>query len=879
MSSGTRPAPVAGNRSKRRMVEPDDDGRSNPPLMDDSAANPKRQRVSRACDSCRSKKDKCDGVRPICSTCASLSRPCTYKANPKKRGLPTGYIRSIELLWGLVFCKIQGSEEVVRALMRTANMPSHLATMGKEAEGSDTLLSSWKNSNLLKDLERMLLFLEQPEDEQNRVIENDSPPDGEASSVLSADALEWHMPESLADSPAKTTPSAASIPRLPPPLTRPMRDSETQTPNDPSIQQFSSSVSLPLSNPTSTAIAVKLPSNAWPLLDIYFSYTQCWFPILEKHDILRTAFRLSENDTPVDVSLAGSGDYAALWSILTLASIQEASISATRQLSQSCGDKSNLNQLYTTAQRLIPGEDGPYELGHVQALLILSLVKIGQQDWPAAWMLVGRAIRIYQCLGLNSTLASNDMQPSGRSKHVFLGCFVLETLVALRTGQVPCLRKEDLSRVGPINEDGLEEWHPWEDQTGLRPVEPSRGSFHRGPLHALSTFNRLVSLMCIQNDLCCVRQNATDFSQLESLQRQLQLWVSSLPKSYRIDLQSNPLKPASPHIFGLEMMYQGAGAALSQEFAAGKDCSLSVSHKMHVTESLKRLLMLLQQYMETYSLSATCPTFGLILTLGISGDKTVELEPGLKQKLQSFSSHLSTVWSVQSAPIEPCADQRPASVSTAPRQPALFVESPTASSMPSSAPRSTPRRISGLENPPRPSPSASNPYISNPWMRAPNMDDTPVLSLPTPTPSVNINRGVEASQMKDHSPHRPRPSISSTKPMNAPMIPEFASPYPPTGPQYQTPYSDPSLSLGSFVDIDGYGSLQRPRIAPDLDALFDELASLDGTEKIDNQPEFMQNLGFVPDAGMPELYAYGGQVEPYFLPTQPLPSDAHEQPP
>jgi hypothetical protein len=52
------------------------------------------------------------------------------------------------------------------------------------------------------------------------------------------------------------------------------------------------------------------------------------------------------------------------------------------------------------------------------------------------------------------------------------------------------------------------------------------------------------------------------------------------------------------------------------------------------------------------------------------------------------------------------------------------------------------------------------------------------------------------------------------------------------GGQYPATYQDPSLGLSPFVDMDGYGPARRqPRIAPDLDALFDELASLDGAEK------------------------------------------------
>ncbi|GES59072.1 quinic acid utilization activator [Aspergillus terreus] len=880
MSSDTRPAPAATNRSKRRLIDPEDDARQHP-ATEDSSANPKRQRVSRACDSCRSKKDKCDGVQPVCSTCASLSRPCTYKANPKKRGLPTGYIRTIELLWGLVFCKIQGSEEVVRALLKQANMPSHLATMGKEAEGSDTLLSSWKNSVVLRDIEKMLLFLEQPEEEQNRAAENESPADAEGSSVLSADALEWHMPESTADgrehstasgySPVKT-PSAASTARHHAP--RPMRDSAIQTTLVDAIPPL-----LPPSAQT-TETNFKLPANTWPLLDIYFSYTQCWFPILEKHDILRTAFRLSEDDTAISPVSAGSGDYAALWAILTLASFQEASIATIRQLPRTAGDHPNPNQLYTTTIKLIPTEDGVYEMGHVQALLILSLVKIGQQDWPAAWRLVGRAIRIFQCLGLDLTSPATSNGGGGgpgRTRHAFLGCFVLETLVAVRTGHLPSLRKECLSEVGAINEDGLEEWHPWEDQTGLRAVEQGRGSFHRGPLHALSTFNRLVSLMCIMNDFCCLTWNSITTPQLGSLQRQLQLWLTALPKSYRIDLQGNMNKPASPHIFGLEMMYESAAVVLSREIAVRNEGESGIAYKQGVIEGSKRLLMLVQRYMETYSLSATCPTFGALLTLAIQPrESTADVEPGLKQKLQSFSSHLSTVWSTQENLVVDLSSEGPILRPSVPpvSRPSLSTFDSPASSLPPSASsgEGAMRRTSALDEGRSGFPAADS-FLSNPWMRpAPSMDDNSGLSLPTPTPSININRTTDASR----TPHRHRPSLSATKPMNAPpMIPDLTSPFPPTAPHYQTPYNDPNLNLGSFVDMDAYGPLHRPRIAPDLDALFDELASLDGTEKADNQPEFMQNLGFVPDAGIPELYSYASQVEPFLLAqTQPLPHEA-----
>ncbi|KAL4924440.1 putative C6 transcription factor QutA [Aspergillus undulatus] len=858
MSSDTRQATGGSARSKRRLTDAvDDDGRQIP-ANDDPTSNPKRQRVSRACDSCRSKKDKCDGAQPICSTCASLSRPCTYRANPKKRGLPTGYIRTLELLYGLIFTKIQGSEEVVRTLLRAANIPSHLATMGKEAEGSDTLLSSWKNSIVLKEIERLLAFLEQPDEERARG-DLESPAEADGSSVLSPETLEWHLPESLdgRENSLAIGPSPVRAPLASRSITCTARDSSTQTVSDLFEEPAIDGSSLPRSgispNPPQDH-HLQLPPNPWPLLDIYFSYTQCWFPILEKHDILRTAFRHADNGC--NPSASDSGDQAALWAVLALASIQQASISATRQLADIPEDRPDPNQLYTQARSLIPTETGTYELGHVQALLILSLVKLGQQDWTAAWILIGQAVRTAQSLGLTNPPISSTEEGSkaaGRSKHVFLGCFLLETLVAAQTGQMPSLRKADLTNVGLINEDGLEEWHPWEDQTGLRPVDTFRGSFHRGPLHALSTFNRLLSLMCILNDLCCWGQApANSLSHLQALERQLQLWLSALPKSYRIDLPTVPTKPASPHIFGLEMIYEAIASSLSLQLAVQKNERHGLRRAL---EGSQRLVSLLQAYMETYSLSATCPTFGLALGLCLpqAGVKKshwpFEADPGIKHKLQSFSAHLATVWVHDSGLSQPRSEARVNS----------FPKSPAAQNVGNNL------RVTSLVDESRQmNLSTPDSYLSPTWMRPSAVDENAVLSLPTPASSLNIPPGIESSNPPQQISHHHRSSASG-RPNGAPILSNPIAPFSTPGPQYQQTYNNPSLTFNSLVDIEGAG-IRRPRIAPDLDALFDELASLDGTDRMDNQPEFMQNLGFVPEAGIPELYPYTSQRDPFLIP-------------
>lgn len=877
---------------------------------EEMTAQPKRQRVSRACDSCRSKKDKCDGMQPVCSTCASLCRPCTYKANPKKRGLPTGYIRSLELLWGLAFEKIHGSQDVMCALLRSIDLPSHLATMGKEAEGSDTLLSSFKNSTMLKDVERLLAALEQPEDERegNQQSYSDGVTSLDVDGILaSSEAQEWRVPEGL-EHREVTLPAGVSTSRdfmiasPPGPGEYSTRDCGVQTLEVDEFRAHPLPVDLTANDQRvlSTSMLPQLPYDAWPLLDIYFSYTHCWFPILEKHDILRTAFQYTEGDVTMAHTVPGSGNHAALWAVLTLASLQNASNHASRNSDQLHQGLSS-SQLYDVARGLIPTEHGPYEIGHVQALLILSLIKLGQREWIPAWILIGHAVRIAHALELNQpSLHSSQARPTeqskqlGRVKHVYLGCFVLETLIAEQTSNYPSLRRDDLSSVGPINEDGLEEWHPWEDQTELRPTQTSRASMQRGPLHALSTFNRLVSLVSILNDLCCLKQHSTlSRSQLESLKLQLQRWGSTLPKSYRIDFQSHPPKLGSPHIFALEMTYWSIMSSVSQQIASDEnDQNIpNMPQKSHAMESSKQTLQLLQAYLETYSLSATAPIFGIIigysLPLASSQEPVPEPELTLRNHISSYSSHLAQVWLMSDQGAAGQILER-RSQGTMARHAGFEPPENTANhhitvhrGVPATT--RTPIAHDNISSTTAHYQPTSDSFLSTPWLRATQNLGGGASLLPTPDSSLTSRGGV--SEFPAHP-------GSMDSGLNSAFCPSTSVPSN-SNRQYPSTYQGSSLDPGTFVDMDGYGRLRRQqRIAPDLDALFDELASLDGAEKyvttfaipligltantffrVDNLPEFMQNLGFVSDSSVPEIYSFSSQIEPFLLAqTQQLPA-------
>ncbi|ORX99110.1 hypothetical protein K493DRAFT_313350 [Basidiobolus meristosporus CBS 931.73] len=105
----------------------------------------KRQRVSKACDNCRRKKVRCDGLQPTCSNCGALSLDCTYLETTRKRGPPKGYIEAIEnklhrlehLLSGLVQSDPRAAECVLNELQKVEGLDDVRLRLASRARPSE----------------------------------------------------------------------------------------------------------------------------------------------------------------------------------------------------------------------------------------------------------------------------------------------------------------------------------------------------------------------------------------------------------------------------------------------------------------------------------------------------------------------------------------------------------------------------------------------------------------------------------------------------------------------------------------------------------------------------------------------------------------------
>jgi hypothetical protein len=570
-----------------------------------------RKRVSQACDRCRSRKDKCDGKKPACSTCTTHGRTCSYDTNVKKRGLPEGYVRGLEKLWGLAIREVNGVENGVLLVINGEDGSDTFLGDWNDEENSDNLVEAWRKSQISKELERLLSNSEPPSESRKRK-HTDSGSQAENGPLFPSthasknDGGAQISQSSFLNKPLDIHPKDIS-PESPNPL-RIYSDSNRSLGKDESIL---SSPYQPEFSSKRSAIGIgspDLPSEAWHLINVYSSYTHPWLPIIDRQDLQRTSYQYLRKRDDFSISGTGSGNHAVLWAVIAYAKLQHRAIN---NIPHAQGPVANVvwtaERMYANARVLIPDEEGVFELGHVQALLVLALANMGNGHLSRAWLLIGQAVRIAVDMGLSRP--SDDilmaLKAPSRTKHVFLGCFILDTVIAARLGYRPHLRSEDVDQVGPVEEEGLDEWDPWTDCLAVCRTS----SASQVPASVLSNFNRLVKVIQILNDAVCESDSPRTAQSSTELLEKLHAWSQSQPSLLQFELPTLDSEAAMallPHHYNLSIAYYNTLATLQSMCHNQRKESSSLEP---IARSARQIAELLIQHSNNFGLLIIPPTF------------------------------------------------------------------------------------------------------------------------------------------------------------------------------------------------------------------------------------------------------------------------------
>jgi hypothetical protein len=394
----------------------------------------KRSRVSRACDQCRASREKCDGAQPKCQTCSSQNRSCSYNEQPKKRGIQPNYIRTLELALAWVFQNHPEIEEKLTSSLPVQHDLVRQLIEGKDATVTEALHSAWRESLV------------------NRQIEQ----------ILSGSTIDVVGP-SIGG--AVTSVSNASVPDNSPTLSAPSNGSASRPSQPPISDHVRSRADLGLDGDA----LCPLPTDAWTRLEYYFAFTHSWLPMADKSSILKTMYSYPTEGLPR--KNIASAEHAELWAIMALVSAQ-----VNEEASQRRGGWER--QL---AESLLPTGNASFELPHIRASIILTMMDMLANHMLAAWLRIGSVVRLLYLFNLLKSLG----QFTKWCRHIHLVAFVVESALALHMHTPGHMTVDYITSIGFVDEDGMEEWAPWQD-----PLDASHLS--KSPTRSLSTLNQLV---------------------------------------------------------------------------------------------------------------------------------------------------------------------------------------------------------------------------------------------------------------------------------------------------------------------------------------------------------------------------------------------------
>ncbi|KAJ0122539.1 quinic acid utilization activator [Diaporthe amygdali] len=715
----------------------------------------KRQRVSRACDQCRAAREKCDGIQPLCFPCVSQNRACTYEANPKKRGVQTGYIKTLEVALAWLFDKVPGCEESLENLLMHEGGQGQSLLVGKDSEKSNRLHKRWRRSKVHRGIDR----------------------------ILSGGEVSQPRPESDdGDSDAEQANKASIL-------------THSQTPSAGPEPPSARSDGLIVADVSGTLF---LPPNHWRLLDIYFSYTHCWFPILEKQDLLKTVYLYSAEGIDVQRTSPASAAHAELWAAMALASYQNVSSAKLSAHSNSVDAKYSPDKLYNIARSLVPSEEGQFEIQHARALLLLALISVGKGQKTCAWILVGLAHRIALDV---SEAHLGDERFSRRVTATLMGCYILDTLIFVHRRGMPSLETAGILEGMSIPEDNLDEWQPWAPCDGFGQGFSGPATLSRSPAYSLTTFNQLYDVFKFLRKRSLHRQNG------RALETPAEVTI----------LLHQTIKPRLP--FGNFIVARDSSSATIPSAYVLRVLFLWVSALLNSAESPCALILeSIEQYLAQFGPCGTPPFFATCLAMLSQHRSFAELQTPSRERWQSIRIMLTMIWT-------PAGNR----FSSEPR------------------PGSAVSNTAGASNA---SMGSTSMHTSKSIPTATTTGFIPTNRLQTPTLAAKQRPpGASPFMMGQFSPST-QPALNpaaSPQVNNASINMMDTNPIIHGGPgpraMGQHSHANPgAVHRESF----GGGSL-------DYDAILDDLSSMDYIDRVDADPQFMANLGFAPGCDISEV--------------------------
>ncbi|KAI1101459.1 fungal-specific transcription factor domain-containing protein [Jackrogersella minutella] len=472
----------------------------------------KRERVALACQRCKTRKQKCDGARPACGSCARLSLKCVYivplvpAAGEKKL-----YIKALE--------------------RRIAELETYLASLGHHRVGIDHLGRLEQSTSLSSLQNAVMLPIAQPGQAQAPIPEQIQRNDEEESNDIllavrdlslsasghyvgaSSNITIGRVLSSFVHSERSSVPSAHD-------------ELSAQGEDDPAPKSIYSTIAGDM-----IGVPFLSPQVAGRLLHGYFRHIATRYPMLHSTNVVR----LHNNRE----HLTDGYEQTILHLIYAVSG---------RWL-ESAGEMGHFfsDQHYDFAFEEMESMLRLRDTRTVNYLLLMALYCTRAPRDPGAWTYVGAAMKL--CIELGLHRRPRRQQPSVEGemdKRSFWTAYFLDRDISIAVGRPPSISDHDIDAELPldINEDNLD--NEVIRQASMRindiPVHPSStltSFIHRTRLKQIESE--------IQHDVYRVdRPNDVSDATISEFLNRLNTWKDNIPfeTTHYVHRQENPFEGA-----------------------------------------------------------------------------------------------------------------------------------------------------------------------------------------------------------------------------------------------------------------------------------------------------------------------------------------------
>ncbi|KAF3398571.1 hypothetical protein F1880_006338 [Penicillium rolfsii] len=456
-----------------------------------------QSRIAQACDRCRSKKIRCDGIRPCCTQCANVGFECKTSDKLSRRAFPRGYTESLEERVRTLEAEVKDLKDLldekdekidVLSRIHSFSSPSHRAASIRSPSTTGT------NKSPVSDAGERLIHVAKSFYQSG----SKKPTQNPYAAFSTIQGFAYAMNDSLMkQGKSSSKDSIEALTKLSPPLAHGSPDQAVKT-------------------------APRLVSDQ--LINIFFQEWAPLYPVVHRPTILKAYGEYLNNSDSLKLDIHVMTQLNLIFGIAALSSS-----SRTNQ------NPAFFEQKFTASLDSLTGETS---IGGLQCFILAQLYCMTKGDYRTMLRYRALAIDICHQLELHQNQTDSEFNPleAETRKKVFWSQYTLDRFSSVLTGMPILLREGDIEIEYPLDIDDENV-----TESGFLPTLPGESTRISS---ALALFGASRILNKALEDLYPSKAGYdVQIAKLHSVSAQLDEWLHALPAHLRLEFSQD--KPST----------------------------------------------------------------------------------------------------------------------------------------------------------------------------------------------------------------------------------------------------------------------------------------------------------------------------------------------